>query len=88
MFKCSWGWIFWEKVSERGVECGWRSIHPPSQLDLEIDQQLRELRWRWVLPRRFHPMFIQDLLCYCCCAIIRRRITEDVPSNIFGNVTF
>ena len=69
---------------------GWNAVGGvytlPPQLDLKNDQQLRELSWRWVLPRRFHPMFIQDLLC-CCCAIIRRRITEDVPPDIFGNVT-
>ena len=61
----------------KSVNGGWNAVGgvytPPSQPDLEIDQYLRELRWRWVLPGRFHPMFIQDLLCYCYLCYIKEK---------------
>ena len=70
---------------------GWNAVGGvytlPPQLDLKDDQRLGELSWWWVLPRKFHPIFIQDLLCFCYCAIGRKRIMEDMPPDIFGNVT-
>ena len=60
MFNCSWGWIFWEESQWTGGGMRLAEYTPPTttRSKKKKDQQLRELRWRRVLPRRFHPMFI------------------------------